>query len=105
MLEALLSLFTTEQKVQAMLAYPVIRLIFTTLIVGFILTIALHLALYFRIKRLNHYVKSTNRVDVEPLQTFASEYEDDLNKHIPLETIIKEKFSNIKFFNILNVRL
>lgn len=105
MLETFLSFFTTEQKVQAMLSYPIIRLFFMTLIIGFLVTVILHLALYLRIKRLNNYVKSTKRLDIEPLQEMAHYYNDKQNKHIPLETFIQEQFSKWKFFHVPVVSL
>jgi len=105
MLETFLSLFTTDQKVQAMLAYPIIRLIFMTLIIGFFITVIIHLALYLRIKRLNNYVKSTNRLDIEPVQEMAHYYNDKQNKHIPLDTFIQEQFSKWRFFHVPVVSL
>src|SRR5690625_4424418 len=105
MLEMLLNLFTTEEKVQAMLDYSLIRLIFTLLIAGFFLTVIIHLALYFRVKRLNNYVKSTKRLDIEPLQTMVHRYHDGTNQHIPVETFIQEQFSKWKVFHIPVVSL
>lgn len=100
MLEIFLNFFTTEEKVQAMLAYPIIRLIFLTLTIGFLITVVIHLALYFRLKRLNHYIKSTNRLDLDPVQTMAQKYNNHEKAHIPLETFIQEQFSKWKFFHI-----
>src|SRR5690625_918988 len=100
MLEIFLNFFTTEEKVQAMLAYPIIRLIFLTLIIGFLITVVIHLALYFRLKRLNHYIKSTNRLDLDPVKTMAHKYNNHEKEHIPLETFIQEQFSKWKFFHI-----
>lgn len=100
MLELLLNMFTSEEKVQAMLTSPIIRFIFYAIIMGFLLTVFIHFMLYLRLKRLNHYVKSTERLDIEPFKQMVKQYDEKEKEHIPLETYIQEQFSKWTFTQI-----
>lgn len=105
MLEGILQLFTTEQKVQAMLEAPIIRLIFILLFVGFLVSFVVHIVLYLQMKRLNQYVKSTGRLDIEPLLTMQKKYATQDDHDLSVETFIQEQFSNWRLFNIPVVSL
>lgn len=106
MLEFLLERFTTAEKVEAMLESPIIELIFMALFVIFAVTFVTHLLMYFRIKKIRAYLKETNRMDIEPLQTFKKEFEQrQVNESLKLDTFVQEKFSSWRLFNIPVVSL
>lgn len=106
MLEFLLERFTTAEKVEAMLESPIIELIFMALFVIFAVTVMVHLMMYVRIKKIRSYLKETNRMDIEPLQTFKQEFEQrQVNESLKLETFVQEKFSSWRLFNIPVVSL
>lgn len=106
MLEFLLERFTTAEKVEAMLESPIIELIFMALFVIFAVTVMVHLIMYFRIKKIRSYLKETNRMDIEPLQTFKKEFEQrQVNESLKLDTFVQEKFSSWRLFNIPVVSL
>ncbi|MEI3611853.1 MotA/TolQ/ExbB proton channel family protein [Pseudogracilibacillus sp. SO30301A] len=101
MLQAMLELFTTSEKAEAMLESPIIELIFMALFGLFILTLILHLALFFKIRHIRNYVKQTNRMDIEPLHAIQREFDTRQTKEsIKLETFIQEKFSSWRMFQI-----
>ena len=101
MLQAMLELFTTSEKAEAMLESPIIELIFMALFGLFILTLILHLALFFKIRHIRNYIKQTNRMDIEPLKAIKTEFESRQTKEsIKLETFIQEKFSSWRMLQI-----
>src|SRR5699024_4548770 len=101
MLEFLLERFTTAEKVEAMLESPIIELIFVALFVIFMVTFVTHFMVYFKIKKVRSYLKETNRMDIEPLQTFKKEFEQrQMDESLRLETFVQEKFSSWRLFNI-----
>jgi len=101
MLQSILELFTTAEKAEAMLSSPIIELIFTTLFVLFAVTFAIHLAIYIKIKKVRNYLKDTNRMDIEPLQTFKKDFDRrQSSESIKVETFVEEKFSGWRLFNI-----
>lgn len=101
MLQAILELFTTEQKAEAMLANPIIEVIFIVLFVGFIVTLFVHLVLFFKINSVRNYVKNTKRIDMEPLQSFKKEFDArQADEAMKVETFVQEKFSSWRLFHI-----
>ena len=106
MLEGILGLFTTEQNVQAMLAHPMIRVIFMTLFLSFTMTFIVHLALFYKLKRLRNYLKETNRMDIEPLQSIKQQFDQrQADETVTVETYVQERFSNWRFVNVPVVSL
>src|SRR5699024_8837987 len=106
MLEGILGLFTTEQNVQAMLAHSMIRVIFMTLFLSFTMTFIVHLALFYKLKRLRNYLKETNRMDIEPLQSIKQQFDQrQADETVTVETYVQERFSNWRFVNVPVVSL
>src|SRR5690625_4919441 len=106
MIQALLEIFTTTEKAEAMLASPMIEFIFTTLFILFILTILVHFILFFKIRHIRNYVNNTARLDMEPLRTFEKEFEKrQAGESIQVETFVQEKISSWRMANIPVVNL
>src|SRR5690625_3383772 len=80
MVQAILEMFTSEEKVTAMLANPIIELIFMVLMIGFVITLSVHVALFVRLRKIRNYLKETNRMDIEPLESFQKQF-DQLEHH------------------------
>jgi len=101
MLQAILELFTTTQKAQAMLDIPIIKTIFIILFSLFIITCLTHMITFFKIKSIRNYVKQTKRLDINPLHSIKSEFESRQHTEtITLETFIQEKFSDWRILQI-----
>src|SRR5690625_981223 len=106
MLQAMLELFTTKQKAEAMLASPIIEIIFIELFILFIVTLIVHFSLYFKIRQTRNYVKETNRMDIDPLLSIKTEFDARQAKEsMKVETFVQEKFSNWRMFQIPVVSL
>jgi len=95
MIQALLELFTTEEKATAMLASPIIEFIFMTLFMLFIITLILHFTLFIKIRNIRHYVKTTDRLDVEPLQTYQQQFKERQAKKQFVSTHLFKKKSQV----------
>lgn len=101
MIQAILELFTTVEKAEAMLANPIIELIFMALFIIFILTLGIHLFLYMKLRKIRNHVKETNRLDMEPLRTFKEQFEKRQEVDpIKVETFVQERFSSWRLWNI-----
>src|SRR5690625_5245395 len=106
MVQAMLELFTTRQKAEAMLANPIIEWIFMSLFGLFLITLIIHIMLFFRIRRTRDYVKETKRMDIEPLHAIKTEFDArQTEEAMKLETFIQEKFSSWRVFQIPIVNL
>src|SRR5699024_9499329 len=106
MLQSLLELFTTQEKAKTMLANPIIEIIFTALFGLFVITIVLHLVLFFKIRKTRNYIKETKRMDIEPLSTIKTEFEArQTEEAIKLDTFIQEKISSWRLFQLPVVNL
>ncbi len=106
MLQALLGLFTTAEKAEAMLESPIIRLIFFSLFGLFAITLAVHFTLYVKIKKTRHYVQETKRFGMEPLKSIKEEFGTRQQKEaIKPETFVQEKFSGWRMAGIPVVNL
>ncbi len=106
MIQAILELFTTEQKAEEMLASPMIEFIFIALFALFIITLIAHFTLFFKIKNIRNYVKDTNRLDIEPLQTFKQEFDQrQTEESMKVETFVQAKISSWRLLHIPIVSL
>lgn len=106
MIQAILELFTTEQKAEEMLASPMIEFIFMALFVLFIITLIAHFTLFFKIKNIRNYVKDTNRLDIEPLQTFKQDFDQrQTEESMKVETFVQEKISSWRLLHVPVVSL
>lgn len=106
MIQAMLELFTTKQKAEAMLASPIIELIFMALFSLFIITLMIHFSLFFKIRHIRNYVKNTNRLDMEPLATYKKDFDQrQAEETIKVETFVQEKVSSWRMFHIPVVSL
>src|SRR5690606_17307969 len=106
MLQAMLELFTTREKAEAMLSSPIIEFIFMALFGLFTITLIVHFVLFFKIRHTRNYVKQTNRMDIEPLLSIKTEFESrQTEESMKLETFIQEKFSSWRMFQIPVVSL
>lgn len=106
MIQSLLELFTTEAKATEMLANPIIEFIFLTLFLLFIITVIVHFTLFIKIKNIRNYVKSTSRLDIEPLQSLQREFTSRTEQEqVQIDTFIQEKISSWHVFRIPIVSL
>ena len=106
MIQAILELFTTKEKAAAMLESPIIELIFVVLFILFIITLIIHFTLYIKIRNICHYIKTTEKLDVEPFLSIKQEYnERQSNEAINLENFVQEKISSWYMFRIPIVNL
>src|SRR5690625_2058115 len=106
MVQAILEMFTSEEKVTAMLANPIIELIFMVLMIGFVITLSVHVALFVRLRKTRNYLKETNRMDIEPLDSFQKQF-DQLEHHegTHIETFVQERFSSWRLFHVPVINL
>ncbi|WP_026905844.1 MotA/TolQ/ExbB proton channel family protein [Paucisalibacillus globulus] len=106
MVQFILGLFTSEEKAEAILASPLIELIFLVLFIGFVVTLFVHLALFTKLRKLRNYFNDTNRMDIEPLNAFQKEYEKRQQEDpVAVETFVQERFSSWRVFGIPVVNL
>src|SRR5690625_2808831 len=106
MIQAILELFTTEQKAEAMLASPIIEFIFMALFILFIITLIAHFTLFFKIKNIRNYVKDTHRLDIEPLQTSKQDFDQrQTEESMKVETFVQDKISSWRLLHIPIVSL
>lgn len=100
-MQSLLELVTTAEKAEAMLESPIIKVIFTVLVLMFVITIILHVGLFLKLKHIRNYVRDTERMDIPPLNTIQSDFHKVQEEEpIKLETFIQKKFSAWRVFNI-----
>lgn len=105
-MQSLLELITSPEKAEAMLEAPIIKVIFTTLVLMFIITMIVHLVLFFKLKQTRNYVRDTKRMDIAPLQTLQRDFEKaQADETIKSETFVQMKFSAWRVFNIPVVSL
>src|SRR5690625_4490623 len=57
MVQAILEIFTSEEKATAMLANPIIEFIFMVLMITFVITLFVHVALFVRLRKTRNYLK------------------------------------------------
>src|SRR5699024_8554996 len=106
MIQAILELFTTKEKAADMLESHIIELIFVVLFILFIITLIIHFTLYKKIRNICHYIKTTEKLDVEPFLSIKQEYnERQSNEAINLENFVQEKISSWYMFRIPIVNL
>ena len=105
MVQAILELFTTEQKATEMLANPIIEFIFMILFVMFMITILIHIALFTRLRTIRNHIKQTNSLDIEPLKSFKEQFLEQRTESIDMETFVQEKFSSWRVFKIPVIHL
>src|SRR5690625_3620646 len=105
MVQAILELFTTEQKATEMLANPIIEFIFMILFVMFMVTILIHIALFTRLRTIRNHIKQTNSLDIEPLKSFKEQFLEQHTEAIDVETFVQEKFSSWRLFKVPVIHL
>lgn len=107
MLQSILEIFTSSEKAEAILSSPIIELIFATLIIGFIVTLFVHIALFNKLKRIRNHLKDTQQMDIEPLTSFKEQFyaRQQNDPNIEVETFVQEKFSGWRLLNIPVVSL
>ncbi|NAP01517.1 hypothetical protein FRY77_36875, partial [Halomonas sp. MG34] len=105
MVQAILEMFTSEQKAEAILANSMIEAIFVLLFGLFIIAVLLHITLFGKLKKVRNYVKDTNRLDIEPLQGFQEQFNNKQGEGVKAETFVQEKFSGWRFFQVPVVSL
>ncbi|ALX48471.1 MotA/TolQ/ExbB proton channel family protein [Lentibacillus amyloliquefaciens] len=106
MVQFILELFASEQKAEALLANPIIELIFMVLFVGFFLTLLVHLTIFMKLKRIRDYLNQTNRMDIQPLEDFKEQFvRREQEESVKPETFVQEKFSGWRIFNVPVVSL
>ncbi|WP_121604922.1 MotA/TolQ/ExbB proton channel family protein [Virgibacillus sp. Bac332] len=106
MIESILKLFTSEQKAEAILANPMIELIFIVLFVTFMVALLVHLALFNKLKKIRDFLKDTSQMEIEPLVSFKQQYDKkQQGEAVKAETFVQEKFSSWRLFNVPVVSL
>ncbi|MCJ7840841.1 MotA/TolQ/ExbB proton channel family protein [Lederbergia sp. NSJ-179] len=106
MIQAILELFTTEQKAEAMLANPIIELIFLALFFIFVVTLLVHLSLFMKLRKLRSHLKETNNMKIEPLRSFKEQFDKrQETESIKAETFVQERFSSWRVWNMPVVSL
>lgn len=106
MLQAILEMFTTEQKAAAMLAHPIIEFIFMTLFIMFALTLFVHLVIFMKLKHVRNHLRTTGKMDIEPLRSYQEQFQtEQQTESINVETFVQERFSSWKLFNLPIVNL
>ena len=106
MAEFILGIFASEEKVQAILANPLIELIFTVLFVAFFIAVFVHLFLFTKLRKIRNYLRDTKRMDIEPVSVLKEEIErKQETEGLKVETFVQEKFSSWKVFQIPVVSL
>lgn len=106
MVRFILGLFTTEQKIEAILTHPIIEFIFIVLLVTFALAMVMHLALYSYIRPLRNHLKRTGRMDMVPLDHFQEDFAKERKAgSVPVETFVQEKFSQWRYLGVPIVHL
>lgn len=107
MLQSILEMFTSSEKAEAILASPIIELIFAALIIGFIVTLVVHVTLFNKLKRVRNHIKETSQMDIEPLRSFKEQYytRQQSDPNVQVETFVQEKFSGWRVLNIPVVSL
>lgn len=105
-MQTLLELITSAEKAEAMLASPIIKIIFSTLVIMFVLTVIVHLGLFLKLKHTRNYVRDTKRMDIAPFQTFQQDFQKaQVDEAISPETFVQTKFSAWRVFNVPVVSL
>lgn len=99
MLQKILELFASKEKAALMLDNTIIEMIFMTLFVLFIVTVFFHVIIFLKLKKTRNYLKETNRMDIEPLQTFKTDFATR-QAAFKTETFIQEKFSSWRIFGV-----
>ncbi|WP_078596046.1 MotA/TolQ/ExbB proton channel family protein [Evansella clarkii] len=98
--EVILRLFMSEQQAQSVLSSPIIEVIFTVLFFTFAAAFFLHIMLYLRLKRIRHFLQHSGSMDIEPLKSIKSEFEQkQAEEPVKAETFVQEKFSGWRVFN------
>ncbi|MGJ9383821.1 MotA/TolQ/ExbB proton channel family protein [Salipaludibacillus sp. CF4.18] len=106
MVEAILELVMSEQQAQTMLSNQLIELIFMVLFITFALAFLVHFMMYFRLKKIRHFLEATDSVDVDPLRTFKEEFDKKQQEDsVKVETFVQQKFSSWRMFHIPVVSL
>src|SRR5690625_3268904 len=106
MVQATLDIFTSEEKATAMLANPIIEFIFMVLMITFVITLFVHVALFVRLRKTRNYLKETNRMDIEPLQSIQKQFDKlEHREGTYVETFVQERFSSWRVFHIPVINL
>ncbi|WP_226037418.1 MotA/TolQ/ExbB proton channel family protein [Aquibacillus saliphilus] len=106
MIEAILQLFISEQKAQAILANGIIEFIFMVLLATFVVTILVHFSVFSKLKKIRSYLNDTNRMDIDPLSSFKDEFNKRQRQEtVRTETFVQEKFSSWRVYNVPVINL
>src|SRR5690625_8024725 len=114
MVEFILGMFASEEKVQVILENPLIELIFIVLFISFFLTVFAHFFLFSRLRKIRNDLRDTNRMDIQPLSSMKNEFEHKQKTEcIKVETFVQEKFSNwrvveitaVSVINMINIKV
>ncbi|MFT4413721.1 MotA/TolQ/ExbB proton channel family protein [Fredinandcohnia humi] len=106
MVEAILKVFVSEQQAEAVLASPLVELIFMALFVGFVVAIFVHFVLYSGLRRIRNFIRDTNSLDIDPITRFKVEFEQrNHQEQVKVETFVQNKFSGWRLFSVPVVNL
>ncbi|RFA31947.1 hypothetical protein CAI16_19510 [Virgibacillus dokdonensis] len=106
MVEFMLKLFTSEQRVEAILSSSIIEFIFVVLFVMFLLALLIHFTIYNKLKMIRNHLKTTGNLNVVPLKTLKEQYEQKQKREmVKVETFVQEQFSNWRIWQVSVVSL
>lgn len=101
MLRAILSMFASEEKVEAMLSHFIIEFIFISLFSLFAITLIVHIALYMKLSRVRQHIKGTGALTIDPVQTIEKEFKEEAKADsTAIDTFVQERFSNWRLFQM-----
>ncbi|THE10408.1 hypothetical protein E1I69_18825 [Bacillus timonensis] len=106
MVEVILRLFVREDQAEAVLASPLVELIFMVLFVGFIVAILVHFTLYSKLRRIRNFIRDTNTLEIDPLNRIQADFEQVSQKEsVKVETFVQNKISGWRVLNVQVVNL
>lgn len=95
-----------EDQAEAVLASPLVELIFMVLFVGFIVAILVHFTLYSKLRRIRNFIRDTNTLEIDPLNRIQADFEQVSQKEsVKVETFVQNKISGWRVLNVQVVNL
>lgn len=104
--QTILELFMSEQQAQSLITNQMIEFIFVVLFVSFAITLLVHFILFFKLRKIRHFLHVTDSLEVDPLRSFKADFDKiPKNETVKVETFVQQKFSGWRMFNVPVVSL
>lgn len=101
MVEAILELFISEQQAQSILTNQMIEVIFMVLFVSFAIAFLVHVVLYFKLRKIRHFLQVSNSLDIDPLRSFKADFDKKQGEEsVKVDTFVQQKFSGWRVLNV-----